>query len=197
MNIYPNIRRSIENLLNRAFTALVHEIPNYTSYAGLVLIGSTISALQTIPPWQEEVLYAGQCSSQCTAKAIPPEGVKVICGSLHAHLTARKMTLRHIRDGIEQKTPFEDNHYDFNYQIFRYLPEEITVLPGDELITECRYNTEDRTEATFGGEGTLDEMCATYVRYYPKLVEGWSECSSNPSYETYFNALDIESVSYG
>ena len=35
----------------------------------------------------------------------------------------------------------QDNHYDFNYQEYRTLAEERTVLPGDELIVECDYET--------------------------------------------------------
>ena len=157
-------------------------------------MGSATSALETIPPLQNEFFYAGQCISECTEKAIPKEGVNIICGGLHTHLAGTKIALRHIRDGVEQKIPFEDNHYDFNYQIFRYLPEEITVLPGDELLTDCYYNTMDRTEPTFGGEATHEEMCLTFVRYYPRTAQGWSDCVSDPSFKNYFNALGIESV---
>ncbi len=35
----------------------------------------------------------------------------------------------------------QDDHYDFNYQEYRTLPNEVTVLPGDELIMECDFET--------------------------------------------------------
>ena len=160
----------------------------------MVLVGGDTSALQTIPPLQQDFFYAGQCMSECTEKAIPAEGVNVICGGLHTHLAGKKIVLRHIRDGVEQKIPFKDDHYDFNYQIFRYLPEEIKVLPGDQLMTDCHYNTVDKTEPTFGGEATHEEMCLTFVRYYPRTPLGWSDCTSDPSYRNYFSALGIQSV---
>jgi hypothetical protein len=37
----------------------------------------------------------------------------------------------------------QDNYYDFNYQQSRTLKEEITILPGDELLTECEYDTSE------------------------------------------------------
>jgi hypothetical protein len=43
----------------------------------------------------------------------------------------------------------EDNSYDFSYQQSRILPHEVAVLPGDELVTDCVYQTPTRTEPTF------------------------------------------------
>jgi len=37
--------------------------------------------------------------------------------------------------------PLQDNHFDFNYQEYRNLASEVTVLPGDELIMECIYES--------------------------------------------------------
>lgn len=42
----------------------------------------------------------------------------------------------------------QDDRYDYNYQQARELVKEVTVYPGDELITECVYNTEDRSQLT-------------------------------------------------
>jgi len=49
--------------------------------------------------------------------------------------------LRHIRNGKELDPLAYDNHYDFNYQEYRKLDKEVTILPGDELIMECEYDT--------------------------------------------------------
>ena len=59
--------------------------------------------------------------------------------------------LRHIRDGKELTPILEDNHYDFNYQSTRAPSEEIRIMPGDDLIVECDYDTSGRTKTTFGG----------------------------------------------
>ena len=42
----------------------------------------------------------------------------------------------------------QDERYDYNYQQTRFFPKEVNVLPGDELITECDYDTVDRGEFT-------------------------------------------------
>lgn len=75
------------------------------------------------------------------SQGLPPDGIKIISVLLHAHLTGRRITLRHIRDGKELPPIAQDNHIDFNYQHYRMLHEEVTVLPGDELITECVFDT--------------------------------------------------------
>ena len=44
--------------------------------------------------------------------------------------------------GHEQPVILEDNHYDFNFQASRQVPDgRGHVLPGDELILECEYST--------------------------------------------------------
>ncbi len=54
-------------------------------------------------------------------------------------MAARKMKLRHVRDGIELDRIVEDDNYDFNYQEVRQLSNETVVLPGDYMITDCAY----------------------------------------------------------
>ena len=63
------------------------------------------------------------------------------------------MRLRHLRDGSELPTILEDNNYDFNFQSSRKPKggKEVEVLPGDELLLECDYQTSDRRKPTFGG----------------------------------------------
>ena len=102
-------------------------------------------------------------------QALPPEGIKIVSVLLHAHLAGRRIKLRHFRNGTElpviaevfysvwnsqhQQCGFclnscvsllQDKAYDFNYQQSRYLKKEITVLPGDDLLTECEFDTTDR-----------------------------------------------------
>ena len=44
------------------------------------------------------------------------------------------------------------------------------VLPGDALVTRCRYDTRDRANITLGGFGFSEEMCVDYVHYYPRCL---------------------------
>lgn len=79
----------------------------------------------------------------------PDQGIKVISVVLHSHVAGKRLRLRHIRQGHELARIAEDDHYDFNYQQTRVLPQEVLIKPGDELITECVYQTPNRTEPTF------------------------------------------------
>lgn len=45
----------------------------------------------------------------------------------------------------------QDRHYDFSYQVYRILPKEVTVLPGDELIVECEFETTKNDTFIYGG----------------------------------------------
>jgi hypothetical protein len=80
---------------------------------------------------------------------LPQTGIKVVSVVLHSHLAGKKIRLRHIREGRELPPVAEDNSYDFSYQQSRILSQEVAVLPGDELVTECVYQTPNRTEPTF------------------------------------------------
>ncbi|NXP37443.1 DOPO hydroxylase, partial [Leiothrix lutea] len=62
---------------------------------------------------------------------------------------------------------------------------------GDELITTCTYNTEDRSRATVGGFGILEEMCVNYVHYYPQTQLELCKSAVDPGYlRRYFNLVN-------
>ncbi|XP_069946724.1 MOXD1 homolog 1-like isoform X2 [Cherax quadricarinatus] len=82
--------------------------------------------------------------------------------------------------------------YDFNYQQTRILKEEVTILPGDTLITECNYDSTRRKQTTFGGIGTEEEMCLAFMTYYPRV--NLSVCTSTPPMETIFETLGIQDI---
>ncbi|GIX78853.1 DBH-like monooxygenase protein 1 homolog [Caerostris extrusa] len=110
--------------------------------------------------------------------AIPPEGIRIFAVFLHSHLLGRQMKLRHFRNNIELPFIASDQKYDFNYQDYRYLPQEVIVKPGDHLTVECTYDSTGRNMTTFGGLGTLQEMCLAFVLYYPRISRARSLSSA-------------------
>lgn len=80
--------------------------------------------------------------------------------TLHAHTAATAISFRHVRDGVELE-PLEINeHYDFDYQQFTQSDEERTLLPGDQFIVQCVYDTTDRDVMTVAGfETSLVSFC--------------------------------------
>ncbi|OXB69054.1 hypothetical protein ASZ78_009530 [Callipepla squamata] len=62
---------------------------------------------------------------------------------------------------------------------------------GDELITSCTYNTEDRSKVTVGGFGIMEEMCVNYVHYYPQTQLELCKSAVDPGYlHRYFNLVN-------
>ncbi|CAG9832084.1 unnamed protein product [Diabrotica balteata] len=158
--------------------------------AGILITGVAPSTLHFIPPYQKEYKTAGYCSIDCTKEVIPKEGINVVSVMLHSHLAAKKLKLRHIR-AMKELTPLaEDNRYDFNYQQSRSLSQDIPILPGDGLITECTYSTLNRSKPTLGGYSTQDEMCLAFVLHYPRTQ--LAGCYSMPPVKYFFENLGIK-----
>ena len=93
--------------------------------------------------------------------------VYAIGNILHAHKLGRELVLRHIRDGVELRPLDMNLAYDVNYQQMTQF-SEVEILPGDQLVVECVYDSRDRGEMTYGGEQTDDEMCLSFLLVYPK-----------------------------
>ncbi|KAK8380027.1 hypothetical protein O3P69_016584 [Scylla paramamosain] len=156
--------------------------------AGTIVFGHNVSPLHIIPPvqrWQS----SGYCDPQCTSQNLPAEGVKIFQGLLHSHLLGDNLILRHGRNGQELPPIMKDMHYDFDYQNTRILKEEVTILPGDSLVMDCGYNASQRTSATYGGFGTNEEMCLTFLSYYPRT--DLFLCTSHPELDTILGGLGL------
>ncbi|XP_066153035.1 MOXD1 homolog 1 [Euwallacea fornicatus] len=158
--------------------------------AGILITGVAPSTLHFIPPYQKEYKTAGYCSLGCTKEVFPKDGINVVSVMLHSHLAGRKLKLIHIRAGKEMQPLAQDDRYDFNYQQSRALSQDTTILPGDGLITECTYYTEDRIRPTLGGYSTRDEMCLSFVLYYPRT--DLAGCYSIPPVRYFFENLGVK-----
>lgn len=132
--------------------------------SSMLTVGHDVSSLHLVPPGQLAFTTVAHCPSQCS-QALPEEGITVFAGLPHTHLLGVKVKLRHIRNGAELPTPFQDSHYDFNYQTMRKF--EFHMLPGDHLITECVYDSTGMESYTRGGLSVQDEMCMVFLHYYP------------------------------
>ncbi|XP_071651989.1 MOXD1 homolog 1-like isoform X1 [Temnothorax longispinosus] len=136
--------------------------------AGILVAGIAVSPLHVIPPKRQEYATAGYCTPHCTNTMFPEDGINVVSVVLHSHLAGRRLSLKHIRQGKELPMIVQDNHFDFNYQQSHTLEKEVKVLPGDELIAECIYQTVDRSRLTLGGYAASQEMCLAFIVHYPR-----------------------------
>lgn len=160
----PTLKKAIDSSGLR-----LHLTPNLRlQEAGIFVTGIAVTPLHFIPPKQKEYASAGYCTPSCTGTLFPEDGVNVVSVVLHSHMAGRKMSLNHIRKGQELSPIVRENHFDFDYQQSYSLDNEVKILPGDELVTECVYGTQDRTRPTLGGYSANQEMCLAFVLYYPK-----------------------------
>ena len=67
-----------------------------------------------------------------------------------------------------------------SFQQLTILEEPRTLLPGDEFMVECGYDTTSRDTMTYGGAGSLQEMCITFAFVYP--APDMYKCVNRPSY---------------
>ncbi|XP_064649636.1 dopamine beta-hydroxylase-like [Lineus longissimus] len=137
--------------------------------AGALEFGLEYTPKNSIPPGHEGFWLTGDCISECTRVALPPQGIVIFGSQLHTHLTGRKVVTKHIRNGVELPELNRDEHYSPHFQEIRLLSEPRLVKPGDSLTTSCMYHTTDKMNITMGGFAITDEMCVNYIHYYPKI----------------------------
>mmetsp|Transcript_46416 Transcript_46416/g.77142 ORF Transcript_46416/g.77142 Transcript_46416/m.77142 type:complete len:668 (-) Transcript_46416:45-2048(-) len=140
------------------------------------------------------VLNSFYGAPQCTlnSEIDPSQSVHAFAGLLHAHTIGTAIKFRHIRENVELRPLLQNEQYDFNYQQYVGLPQEVDIFPGDEFVCECYYKT-NRVYPTYGGESTQDEMCACLVYYYPAwtaTVVGGSKWTDQEYAEFFQTAID-------
>ncbi|KAK3762286.1 hypothetical protein RRG08_037936 [Elysia crispata] len=149
--------------------------------AGSIMVGVRVNSYHIIPPYQKSFLNQGFCGEDCLAEALDNQEIHVFANLLHSHLIGSKMRLRHFRDDAELPPIQEDNNYDFDYQETRPLSPHRTIKKGDSILMECEYDSTGRTGVTYGGLSTREEMCLSFVMYYPRI--DLTVCESSIDYE--------------
>jgi hypothetical protein len=143
--------------------------------AGMIQTGYRLDGI-LVPPRQRAYSVVGACAAGCTSQYIPAEGVTVVAAMLHSHLLGTALRTTVIRNGIEYPLVINDA-YDFNYQTYDYVTPFFKLLPGDHINTQCVYTSLDRNLTTLGGIETTNEMCLSYIVYYPRM--GLTDCESD------------------
>ncbi|KAH3863952.1 DBH-like monooxygenase protein 1 homolog [Dreissena polymorpha] len=150
--------------------------------SGLLMTGVTVDPTHIIPPREQNFMTTGFCHRDClnTGLSEYPEGVNVFAVWQHAHLIAKSVKTRHFREGVELEPLAHEEHFDFNYQDYRYMTKHTTLKMGDELVVECVYETMAKSKVTIGGPATGDEMCLSFIYYWPRMSVDY--CRSIPLY---------------
>ncbi|KAH9508905.1 DBH-like monooxygenase protein 1 [Bulinus truncatus] len=126
-------------------------------------------AFLELPPAQMRVEQIGVCKSSCT-KALLKSPVYLIIALNHMHYFGRSMTVQLFRNGSLVANLTNDEYYSYDSPVVYVHFPPIQVLPGDEIVTTCVYNTMASKKWIYFGEGTTDEMCFGFLKFYPKTA---------------------------
>ncbi|XP_028637873.1 DBH-like monooxygenase protein 2 [Grammomys surdaster] len=169
----------------------------YTSHLrkydmGVLQLGISVFPIHFIPPGAEAFLSYGLCKTDKFEEmnGAPVADIHVSACLLHTHLAGRSLQALQYRNGTQLQIVCKDFSYDFNLQESRDLPHPVVIKPGDELLTECHYQTLDRDFMTFGGASTINEMCLVFFFYYPRI--NISSCMGYPDIIYVTNELGEE-----
>ncbi|KAJ3273804.1 hypothetical protein HDV01_003931 [Terramyces sp. JEL0728] len=111
----------------------------------------------------------GECGTKCTT-TFPSSGLTVLSSLNHMHKHGKSLTVQHIRNGQElQRLPSIAN-FDFNYQSYTFVStNQSKILPGDRIRVNCTFNTLSDTAPVVGGYASSNEMCYSFIEYYPAM----------------------------
>ncbi|CAI8042462.1 DBH-like monooxygenase protein 1 homolog, partial [Geodia barretti] len=143
--------------------------------AGILTFGHDITPDQIIPPNAKSFTTTAILTGECTEAILPEDGIRVFGNFLHTHVVGHGLTVQHFRknpecDVYEELEPIDRNlQYDFNYQQITHLKREVVIKPGDVVQLKCFYGTEGVDGVTLGGLSTRNEMCFTFLVYYPAV----------------------------
>jgi hypothetical protein len=141
--------------------------------AGTLVFGD-IEGIQ-IPPGEPAHEHLMTCRSEVTEAQFPGP-LHVFGTSMHAHNLGSVLYSEVYRDDEMILEMNRDDPFDFENQNMK--PIDFDLMPGDQIVNHCIYDSTERKETTYGGPGTQDEMCWNTIAYYPKIPSGFDYCSS-------------------
>jgi hypothetical protein len=161
--------------------------------AGVMSIGIQAVWTHIIPPGFRKVTSIGYCTGKCNREAFSPEGINVVGIQMQTHEMGKSIKVGLVRNGAELPPIAQDNNLDSEYLEYRLLEESVKVMPGDDLMVECAYNSYEKTKLTLGGFEPQQEICQAMLVYYPRQEKVVS-CQSKPKTKNFLKSLNIEKL---
>mmetsp|Transcript_25377 Transcript_25377/g.80352 ORF Transcript_25377/g.80352 Transcript_25377/m.80352 type:complete len:384 (-) Transcript_25377:344-1495(-) len=135
--------------------------------AGVLWAGAEVHPFHQLPPGKSEFLWEASCPSEATQAGLPEGGIHVFATLMHMHTAGRQIYVRHMRGGEEIAPLGAEPSYDFDFQDVKAWTPPIKIERGDSWTTQCVYDTSGRSKTTKMGEATDQEMCISFMMYYP------------------------------
>lgn len=93
----------------------------------------------------------------------PKAPILLQTAALHMHTLGVSGSIKIERAAGGTDCALEIPRWDFNWQGDYQLTTPITVMPGDKLTLECKWDNSAGAAPVYWGEGTSDEMCLGIV----------------------------------
>ena len=130
----------------------------------------------TIPPGEPAYKHVADCLPNQTTQMLNGP-ITVIGSMLHAHDIGSVLWTDVYRGGEFVGELNRDDPFSFATQNYKPI-DNFIIEPGDLVENHCVYDSTDRTEPTYGGLGTLDEMCWNELMYYPRENVNFDFCGN-------------------
>jgi hypothetical protein len=124
------------------------------------------SALMKVPPHTANYEAQFLCPRECTVKLFS-EPTHVFMASQHAHMNAQRIVTTVKRKSTGETETIDFNNF-FQHSMQRLTNVNITIYPGDELITRCVYTNDNAEVPIRMGSNTYNEMCMQFLMFYPR-----------------------------
>jgi len=124
-----------------------------------------------LPPGRVSWTVAGECTESCTKKKMGDQSVFITSAYLHMHYLGSHGSIKQWRDGNLVETWADEETYSYDTPVFHRFDPPLELKAGDRIETLCNYNTMSRSQITYTGLATNDEMCFGLMNYYPKEAD--------------------------
>ncbi|KAK0065681.1 DBH-like monooxygenase protein 2, partial [Biomphalaria pfeifferi] len=137
-----------------------------------------------LPPGLPKIENTGTCKSDCT-RMLFNKPVFVISGFNRMYSLGSSMSIQLYRNKVLIYNLTNDVLYNLDAPVTHYPKQHVQILPGDEIITRCVYNTTSAATSDPSGQ-VQGEMCYGYLNVYPqsalRIPDGTCVASSSLSY---------------
>lgn len=162
--------------------------------AGILQLGDPFLQLVGEPIGEGKVRHDFNCPSSCTSFNFRKE-VTVYKEILHMHERGQYMFNEVIRDGEVMRRASVD-YFEYDQAGLHEVQQgTFTIKPGDSIRTSCSFDTTSSKKNIEYGYGSQDEMCVSYMHYYPKQKVPFGVCGADWFFPACSATLTTEPIS--
>jgi len=93
----------------------------------------------------------------------------VVESTIHMHYLGRAGYIKHYRGNTKMTDMVIQDLYSYDVPQFQEYSSPVEVQPGDHFSVECVFKSTSRSDYTFYGDSTQQEMCFGFLVYYPAI----------------------------